>query len=72
MTDIQREDKVYVIVFHQGAIWGIISKAKNSGETCVTYAAKYGSDFKTKDIATLYTRYEAELKRLNMVVRINI
>lgn len=50
----------------------MISKAKNDGETCFTYAAKYGNDFKTKDIAVLFTWYEAELKNLNLVVRENV
>ncbi|KAG4065602.1 hypothetical protein HA402_012592 [Bradysia odoriphaga] len=50
-----------------GAIWGLISKAKNKGETCAVYAKLYGKDFKTKDIATLYVAYERELKKLNLV-----
>lgn len=58
--------------FHLGAIWGLISKAKNKGETCHVYAQKYGSGFETRDIATLYIAYERELKKLNLVVRILI
>lgn len=51
-----------------GAIWGLINKAKNKGETSVTYSKNYGAEFKTKDIAKLFTLYEAELKKLNLVV----
>jgi hypothetical protein len=34
------------------------------------YAARYGSDFKTRDIAILYTLYEEELEKLNLVVSV--
>lgn len=34
------------------------------------YADLYGSEFKTKDISTLYTLYEQELQTLNMVVSV--
>lgn len=36
------------------------------------YKQLYGSDFSKKDIAVLYPLYEAELKKLNMVVSENI
>lgn len=62
-------EKSFTII---GAIWGIINKAKNKGETCDIYARKYGNEFKTKDIATIYTLYEAELKKLNLVVCKNV
>lgn len=56
-------------IIPSGAIWGLINKAKNKGETCEIYARLYGTFYNTKDIATLYTAYEAELKKLNLVVR---
>lgn len=31
---------------------------------------KYGKDFATTDVAKIYTVYEAELKKLNLVVYI--
>lgn len=51
-----------------GAIWGLINKAENKGETSDIYARNYGADFKTKDIAKIHKLYEAELKKLNLVV----
>jgi DNA helicase-2/ATP-dependent DNA helicase PcrA len=53
-----------------GAIWGIISKAKSKGETAGMYEDSYGKDFKTRNIAILYTLYEQELEKLNLVVSV--
>ncbi|KAI8065345.1 P-loop containing nucleoside triphosphate hydrolase protein [Gilbertella persicaria] len=50
-----------------GAIWGLISKAKSQGLTAAQYSDLYGTEFKKKDIAILFTAYESELKKLNLV-----
>ncbi|KAI8337373.1 P-loop containing nucleoside triphosphate hydrolase protein [Choanephora cucurbitarum] len=50
-----------------GAIWGLISKAKSKGYTAARYAKDFGSEFKTKNIAILYTKYEEKLEQLNLV-----
>ncbi|KAI9478113.1 MAG: P-loop containing nucleoside triphosphate hydrolase protein [Benjaminiella poitrasii] len=50
-----------------GAIFSMISKAKSKGLTERQYAELYGDNFETRDIAILFTAYEKELKKLNLV-----
>ncbi|KAI7903351.1 P-loop containing nucleoside triphosphate hydrolase protein [Cokeromyces recurvatus] len=50
-----------------GAILGMISKAKSKGLTEKQYADLYGQEFATRNVSIIFTAYEKELKRLNLV-----
>lgn len=53
--------------YNLGVIYGTISKAKSQGLTASKYADQANNDY-LKNISRIYTKYEEELEKNNMVV----
>lgn len=65
LTDIIRRLELDEKVFDQKQVANIISRAKDSLQTPVQYAAQVGNDFFKGKVAEVYTLYEKELRVAN-------